>query len=233
MPADGSRRGPLIAHSSDLHIGGSRAIDASHPLCRVVNAATAARVDLLLLAGDIFDHNRVPLATLDSVARILGDSGLQIVMLPGNHDCLTPDSVYRRGGIADVPGVRVLGITEERLLYPQLELEVWGRAHFDYKNMAPLADPPAHTAKWHVATAHGHWLKGPADRHRGWLITDEDIESTAADYVALGHWPQAGRAGSSSSVPAYYCGSPDLARTINIVRLGEGGAQIARAPLDS
>ena len=220
MPADGAaQREIVLAHSSDLHIGGGRAVDEGHPLCTVICAAKDASVDVLLLAGDVFDHNRVPIDTLDRVARLMDDSGLRIVVLPGNHDCITPESVYRRGGIGDVPGVDVIGLNDERIDLQDLELEIWGRAHYDYQNLSPLRDAPSRSARWSVAVAHGHWMRGPADQHRGWLITDEDIRATQADYVAFGHWPQAGPAGDGV-VPAYYCGSPDLAATINVVRLG-------------
>ena len=44
-----------------------------------------------------------------------------------------------------------------------------------------------------------------------------------SDYVALGHWNRAVRVGNGA-VPAYYSGSPDLARTVNVVRLKATGS---------
>ena len=212
-----------IVHSSDLHIDVGAATDAFHPLCRVLAAARRAQAQLLLLAGDIFDNNRLPLSLLDSSARLLADAGMPVVILPGNHDCLTADSVYRRGGISDVPNVHVIGVsTAESCLFPELDLEIWGRAHTDYANMSPLERPPARTTRWQIGVAHGHWLRSAADQHRGWLFSDEEIAATGADYLALGHWPQAIAAGDGR-VPAYYSGSPDLAGTVNLVRLSDGG----------
>jgi len=129
-----------VVHSSDLHIDATRATDEFHPLCRVLATARDAAADVLVLAGDIFDHNRLPLTVLDKVSRLLADSGLRVVILPGNHDCLSADSVYRRGGIAAVTNVQVLGVDAEAFTFPDLDLEVWGRAHFDYKNLSPLAE---------------------------------------------------------------------------------------------
>jgi DNA repair exonuclease SbcCD nuclease subunit len=57
------------------------------------------------------------------------------------------------------------------------------------------------------------------------LITDEQIADTGADYVALGHWPQATPVGDGA-VAAYYSGSPDLAGTLNIVRFEDGEAPV-------
>ncbi len=226
--------GITLAHSSDLHISADRATDEFHPLCRVLDAVRRVEADLLLLAGDIFDHNRLPLSLLDSTARLLGDAAIPIVILPGNHDCITADSVYRRGGIGDVPNVHVLGVSvEQAVLFPAFDLEVWGNAHFDYKNMAPLSDPRPRSTRHQVAMAHGHWFREAVDRHRGWLISDEEIAATASDYVALGHWPQAISAGDGI-VPAYYSGSPDLAATVNVVKLVTGlPPEVSRASLNS
>ena len=218
-----------IVHSSDLHIDGKHS-EAFHPLCKVLDAASREQADVLLLAGDIFDHNRLPLGQIDRAARLLDDAGFPVVILPGNHDCLAPDSVYRRGGLSEVPGVHVLGVsTEESVVLG--ELEVWGRPHLDYADYSPLADPRPRNSRWQIAMAHGHWVQTDADRHRSWLIHSEEIAATGADYVALGHWPAPGTAGDGT-VPAYYSGSPDLAQTVNVVRLREdGGVQVTRAAL--
>lgn len=226
-------RSILLAHSSDLHLTSD--YDPEADLARlgsVLDAASRAGADALLLAGDIFDHNRVKLALLDRVARVLGDATIPIIILPGNHDCLAPNSVYRRGGLAAVPNVEVLGVTAATSVsLPSLNLEVWGRAHPDHIDMAPLGEPhPRGAARWSVAMAHGHWVSGPHDHHRSWLIRQEDLHQLQVDYLALGHWDVA-RAIGDGSVPAYYSGSPDLAKTINLVRLGDDGAVVSRKAL--
>jgi DNA repair exonuclease SbcCD nuclease subunit len=128
----------------------------------------------------------------------------------------------------------VLGVSsEESFKSPQLDLEVWGRPHFDYADYSPLARPRPRTTRWQIAMAHGHWARDDRDRHRSWLIRSEEIAATAADYVALGHWPSAGAAGDGT-VPAYYSGSPDLARTLNVVRLrNDGPVEVRRESLDA
>ena len=224
----------VLVHSSDLHLGLDHQREDFHALRQVLRAAGEAHADVLLLAGDVFDHNRVPLELLDRAARLLGDAPLPVVILPGNHDCLTPNSVYRRGGLAAPANVHVLGITaDEAVTFPELDLEIWGRPHLDHADYSPLRDPRARRAGRHVVTAHGHWVTGPHDHHRAWLIRDEEIAATGADYVALGHWDRALPVGDGS-VPAYYSGSPDLAKTVNVARFTAGGAvEVTRAPLPS
>jgi DNA repair exonuclease SbcCD nuclease subunit len=235
VPAD-----VVIAHSSDLHVDDDYTArlyggDGAAALACVLAAARDAAADVTVLAGDVFEHNRLPLALIERVARLLAEAGSTIVILPGNHDPATADSVYRRGGIAQLPNVHVLGVTDPQAVFmPGLDLEIWGHAHLDYVDMAPLRDPPPRRSRFQVAVAHGHYEDAPdrATRLRpSWLIDAAEIAATAADYVALGHWNRAAAVGNGS-VPAYYSGSPDLAATVNIVRLTAGtAAQVTRAPV--
>jgi DNA repair exonuclease SbcCD nuclease subunit len=162
---------------------------------------------------------------------MMGDAGLPIVILPGNHDCLTANSVYRRGGLSEPANVHVLGISvDEAVTLPEFDLEIWGRPHMDHADMSPLRDPRTRVLGRQVATAHGHWVTGPHDHHRAWKIHDEEITATGADYVALGHWDRALPVGDGT-VPAYYSGSPDLAKTVNVVRFTAAGVEVSRRPL--
>lgn len=220
----------VVAHSSDLHLGYDIRPEGLETLERVLLTARRAQADLLLLAGDVFDHNRLPLELLDRAARLLGDAELPVVILPGNHDCLAANSVYRRGGLAEPPNVSVLGIHEENLEFGGLGLQVFGRPHHDYDDMNPLAEPPLRRTRWQIAVAHGHWVTGPHDEHRSWRIYEENLAACEADYLALGHWDRAVRVGEGP-VPAYYSGSPSLAGTLNLVRLADSGLSVERSPI--
>ena len=230
-----SAAAPLVlAHSSDLHIASdSRPDDDLARVRAVIAAARRAGAQALLLAGDIFDHNRVRLALIDRVGLTLSEAAMPVIILPGNHDCLAPGSVYRRGGLGEVPNVEVLGVTsDETLRLPRLDLELWGRPHPDHVDMAPLRDvPPRGTARYRIVMAHGHWVSGPHDHHRSWLIHQHELDELDADYLALGHWDVAQPVGDGR-IPAYYSGSPDLAGTINIVRFSpDGTISVSRMPL--
>jgi hypothetical protein len=63
-----------------------------------------------------------------------------------------------------------------------------------------------------------------------WLIGDDELAATGADYIALGHWNRAAKVGE---VAASYSGSPEYAGTVNVVRLlGGGNVEVARVQLD-
>ncbi len=237
-----SQRDVVIVHSSDLHLGiddsfePSRSFASLATLETVLNTAAEARADVVLLAGDTFDNHRQPVELLEQVARIMRDYKNSIVILPGNHDPLTPDSVYRRAGLGVVPNVQILGLNAGSAVhFAELELEIWGRPHMDYMDMAPLADPRPRSTRWHLAAAHGHYVDIPRDPNRligSWLIHREELIATGADYVALGHWNQAVQVGDGE-IAAYYSGSPEYAGTVNVVRLrSQGAVQVLQAPVN-
>jgi DNA repair exonuclease SbcCD nuclease subunit len=225
----------VLVHSSDLHIDDERNAtkhgEGLAGLGAVLAAARAADADVVLLVGDTFDNNRVPAPVLDRTGQMLSEAGRPVVILPGNHDPALPDSVFIRGGLASIPNVTILGITHEpAVTFLDHDLEVWGHAHRDYENMVPLRGPRPRTTRWQIAVAHGHYepphtLATPL--RPSWLFSDDAIAATAADYLALGHWDRPERVGDGT-VPAYYSGSPDLAQTVNVIRLTTGGDVLVR-----
>jgi len=192
----------------------------------VLLTARQLGADIVLLAGDTFDNHMVTAATIERAGEVLAEAGLPVVILPGNHDPVTPDSVYVRGRFAAIPNLRIIGMTHNRaVLFSDHGLEIWGNAHHDYHDMVPLRDPPARAMRWHVAMGHGHY-EPPETWHNplrpSWLISDAMMAATAADYVALGHWDRAAKVGGGA-VPAYYSGSPEHVNTVNLVRLTAAG----------
>jgi DNA repair exonuclease SbcCD nuclease subunit len=229
----------VLVHSSDIHADDGRIAalhggDGTAGLGSVLATARVLRADVVLLAGDTFENNQLGAAVLDRAGRLLADAGMPIVILPGNHDPALLDSVFVRGGFARIPNVHILGIThDEGVPFPAFDLEIWGHAHRDYYSMAPLRGPRPRWTRWQVAIAHGHY-EPPETRANplrpSWVFGDEEIAATGADYLALGHWDRPMRVGNGV-VPAFYSGSPELARTVNLVQLTAGGVVVTRESL--
>ena len=221
----------VLVHSSDIHVD-DNSVAGLHA---VLTTAKALRGDVVLLAGDTFENNQLRRAVLDQAAQLLTEAAMPIVILPGNHDPALPDSVFVRGGLDRIPNVRVLGVTdEEAAVFPAHDLEIWGQAHRDYFDMAPLRGPRPRSTHWQVAMGHGHY-EPPETRANplrpSWVFSDGEIAATAADYLALGHWDRPMHVGNGA-VPAFYSGSPDLAGTVNLVRLTVAGETVVtREPL--
>jgi DNA repair exonuclease SbcCD nuclease subunit len=224
----------VLVHSSDIHVddgrsAGLRGGDGTAGLRAVLATARVLRADVVLLAGDTFENNQLSVAILDGAGRLLAEAESPIVILPGNHDPALPNSVYLRGGFDRIPNVRILGVTDqEAVLFPAYDLEIWGHAHRDYYSMAPLRRPRPRPTRWQLAMAHGHY-EPPETRANplrpSWVFSDDEIAATRADYLALGHWDRPVRVGNSA-VPAFYSGSPELAGTVNLVRLTAAGETI-------
>ena len=236
MPRDfyTATRDIIVVHSSDLHVDDERIAalhggDGTAGLGSVLTTARALGADVVILAGDTFDNHMVTANTIDRAGELLADAGLPVVILPGNHDPAMPDSIWMRGRLGEIGNVAILGITNERTIaFRGLDLELWGNAHRDYHDMAPLKDPPPRRARWQIAIGHGHYEPPETwanPLRPSWLISDEMIAATGADYLALGHWDRAAQVGSGA-VPAYYSGSPDYVGTVNLIRLTAAGEVI-------
>ncbi len=223
----------VLAHSSDLHLSTDLKDDLLQ-LRRVLAGAAKAEADVLLLAGDTFEHVRFPVGFFQQAGELLAGAEHRVVVLPGNHDPLFDASEPGWRALAAAENVHVLGLDhDEPVRLPDLDLEIWGWAHRSYGGMDPLRNPPVRSARWQVAMAHGHFSEKRYDAGEpspSWLIFAEDIDATGADYLALGHWNCAVRVGNSA-VPAYYSGSPDLEHTLNVIRLSEDGIEVQLFPL--
>jgi DNA repair exonuclease SbcCD nuclease subunit len=224
----------VLSHSSDLHLN-TDLQDGLLQLRRVLAGSASADVDIVLLAGDTFEHIRFPVEFFREAGGLLAAAGRRVVILPGNHDPLFEQSEAGWRAMGEPPNVTILGLDhDEPVTFPEFDLEIWGWAHRSYGSMSPLREPPSRKARWQVAMAHGHFTEQqykPGEPSPSWLMFAEEIDATGADYLALGHWNIAMAVGSGS-VPAYYSGSPDLEHTINIVRLSDDGIQVTRHPLE-
>lgn len=239
MPPTPRPEDVLIVHSSDLHVDDGYTArawggDGNAPLAAVLDAARTIEADIVLLTGDIFEHNRLNETILARTRAVLGEARLPVVMLPGNHDPLMRGSVWDRGNLSSIDNVHVLGEKTSLATFAEFDLEIWGRAHEDYNDLNPLEGAPSRTAKRHIVAGHGHFAeeRTPAGKPGpGWLFTSEDINATDADYVALGHWNRKVQVGDGN-VPAWYSGSPDYAETVNVVRLTSSGTvDVSHSPV--
>jgi exonuclease SbcD len=230
-----------LAHTSDVHVGGGMRDPsgrwpelALHMLDRVVGTARAESADLLLITGDLFDHNRVAAALADCVMDMLARSRLAVAILPGNHDPYSPDSVYRRTAIPDNVHVFSSATGELRVL-PELGVQLWGQAHVDYHDSAPFSATPQWQADegqplWRIALGHGMYVRSDYERRFSYLIHNEDLARLDAHYVGLGHLEQHEAIGPAAAC-AWYAGAPDRTGCTTLVELGAQGTRVRPRPL--
>lgn len=214
-----------LLHTSDVHLGADWSLrgPARHgPMCLcplqiVADAAVQSECDLLVVAGDLFDHNRVSDALVGELIHLLDGLPLRTFLVPGNHDALDSTSVYHRfARHAPSPAIRIadnpLGSWTE---YPEQNLSVWGRPIVVHEPAyrpfgSPIRRPRPASEAWHVVVAHGHYVETHARdavAPRSSPFCASELAQIDADYVALGHWDVPTRVGHEH-MPSWYSGSP-------------------------
>ena len=216
-----SRRSLRLLHTADVHLGSDGYGDAEQQAAhreryrrafqRVIDRALTDRVDLLLIAGDLFDHNRVSDETVAFARAELDRLRQPVVILPGNHDALSTNAIYDRhditGGASHVHVIR--GRDGQAIDIPELDVLVWGRAMEEHTPaFRPLDHIPGRDRRrWCLALAHGFFYETGQRPERSSPIFADEIRDTGWDYVALGHQHVQTNV-SQGAVAAYYSGAP-------------------------
>lgn len=247
-----------IIHTADVHLGarhddlGEQAAAQRErqfaAFVATVDLAIAEKVDLFLVAGDLFDSNVQPRRSVERVAaqlKRLADARIRTVIAPGTHDVHDRASIYRAydlkglaGGSPDDDFVTVVTPDTPLVHLPALDVVIHAPV-FATKRAphSPLRDPGDRAtepeATWHVGLLHAAVaIPGKTDRDDVVITTDE-IAASHLDYLALGHWhsSQQARAGS---VTYAYAGAPepvaldqDRAGKVLLVTLEQAGAERA------
>src|SRR3954463_9723294 len=104
-----------VVHTADWHVGRlwksvTRLDETSRVLDHLAGYLEREKVDLLLVAGDVFDVPN-PGAEAEGIVfgffRRLGPKGTPAVVIAGNHD--SPGRMDACGQLAELAGVRVVG----------------------------------------------------------------------------------------------------------------------------
>lgn len=183
-------------HTADLHLDSSFATLSAEQarlrrremrrlperLCDYVNATG---VDLVLLAGDLFDSTSIYRDTADALRDALGGMQAQVFIAPGNHDCYTAHSPYVTLSWPD--NVHIFRSREiARVELPELGCAVYGAAFVETTQetslLAGFSAPDDGFA--HLMVLHGD-LNASEARYNP--LTSEEIAVSNLDYLALGH----------------------------------------------
>lgn len=215
-----------ILHTADVHLGakflglGKKGREQRARLLQAfddtVNLAVREKVDLVLIAGDLFDSNEVSRTLLAQVAyrfQDLSAVGIPVFVSPGTHDPYGPDSVYNAPEISSIEGVTVFGSEEMRgVAVPGLDCTVYGNANMKpFKNRYPLESLGADDdARWRIGVTHASF-EIPDLVDDTYVVTPEQVAASRLDYLAMGHIHSCSDR-SRGMVTAFYPGSPEMVR---------------------
>jgi len=210
-----------ILHTADIHLGcefpflrqkgGEHRNQLLRTFEKIVDLAISEDVSLLLIAGDLFNTNRVHGIIIRKVLaafKKLEGKGIRVCIIPGTHDIYNEDSIYR---FVHFPAnVTVFTPAHDRELYEDLDLTVYGEV-FDgrYVDESPIQRLSlSEDSKYHVGMAHC------SIKIEGWVEKDalllgrNEIANSGLDYLALGHW-HSFQDFSQGNTKTFYCGAPE------------------------
>lgn len=217
-----------LLHTSDIHLGATSTVtkrisvnDGAHRAFKaLIDLAIEITADLLIIAGDLFENNRIKPPIIQFVLQQLDRLDIPIVILPGNHDCLLPDSVFLHKDFTKIDSnIHIFKNPAGEIFYfPKLDVAVWGKPIISYgDNIRPLAGISSRNEeKWRIAVAHGYYVGASTNHEVSFQISEREIIESAHDYIALGHLPSF-QCVCDKPVKAYYSGSPSYFGKVAIV----------------
>jgi len=228
-----------IIHTADVHLG-ARHDDLGEQAAAqrerqfaafkaTVDLALTEKVDIFLIAGDLFDSNVQPRRSVERVAaelKRLTEARIRTVIIPGTHDCFDRASIYRAYDLAAMAGrapdddlITVIDPDHPSIHHPALDLIVLGQVfatkRAPHSPLLGLGGPPADRPdpsvppiRWRIGIIHGSIAIPGKTEHDEVVITPDEIAASGLDYLALGHWhsTQTGKAGN---VTYAYSGAPE------------------------
>jgi DNA repair exonuclease SbcCD nuclease subunit len=215
-----------LLHTADLHLGaplkgfGPLATERRRDLLttfeRIIELAVSREVDCLVVAGDLFDANRIDGETVGRVQKgfeRLAGHGIPTVLIPGTHDnVVSRDALYRTRPFA----AKILmepTVTEPlRLTLRGCETFFYGFAYRSDGSRDALATMKRRRSEGiHIGLLHGS-LQGSPEwelRCKDLPFTPADLAALQLDYLALGHYHSYAPLEQGGRLIACYPGSPE------------------------
>ncbi len=211
-------------HTSDLHLDtsfsgsgfpsqlGARKREAIRAtLRRILEKARTENVSFLLIAGDLFEHDRVTADTVEFL-RLQFENlvPMPVFIAPGNHDPAIPGSPYIDERWPD--NVHIFKTEEfQSVELKRIGVRITGfgfaRTHIEEHPCLALAPLPQDA--FNVLVFHGSDVsRVPLGKTRHAPFSPEELTSKNIGYCALGHYHQQGPVGGAQS-SVWYSGIPE------------------------
>jgi len=191
-----------ILHSADIHLdcpfvtkdpkeAYKRREEQRKSFGALMSYAKENQVDFVLIPGDLFDRNFVTKDTLDLVKESFeSNPECNFVITPGNHDYYSPDSMWNKMELpANVHLFKspiLENVSFDLSSHGKERVNIYGYA---FTSAVMTKNPFAgtiveDTEAINILLAHGDMLSANSNNCP---ISEDDIQSTNFDYVALGH----------------------------------------------
>jgi DNA repair protein SbcD/Mre11 len=229
-----------VLHCSDIHLdccypalwgkGSQRRQEMRDLFARIIALVPAHRVDMVLIAGDLFNLDTLNPLTLISVKEQLKSiDPIPVYLSPGNRDPFCPESPYAYSEWP--PNVFIFNTNRFK------SEEVAGKNTFIYGAANKSTEDTYGALKIlslrkkegiHIALFHGAYMDKKPDSKAACLpFNSEDLKKCRAHYLGLGHFHE--KQCLDASDRFHYSGAPEFA---SLLEEHEKGVLIATVSTD-
>jgi DNA repair protein SbcD/Mre11 len=194
-----------IMHCADMHLGAelktlgrravTRRVEMKRTFMNILKLCQVENIQLLLIAGDLFDNVHVQENMLEEVRDGFASLTDTIVAIsPGNHDPLTEDSPYLLKDFWP-ENVIIFKSKLEKFDIESLGVHLWGAAFTGTYEIMPLLQsstiPNVNNGDYqdefiNICIIHGDFV-APKQKSNYNPITETQLRNSRMDYVAMGH----------------------------------------------
>ena len=206
-----------ILHTADLHIGAAesflganadlRRFETLMTFERIVDLAVENEVQVLAIAGDLFDSNDIEERFISAVFDKIASAPVKVVFAAGNHDPLDSTSPFLTRNLPE--NLFVLGTKDECITFDGIKLRVYGRSFgtVSLKGEPSFGIIPPEDEYINLLVQHGE-LKSDLNSEYN-AITPSFVKNSKMDYIALGHIHKRTDIGRIDGTHFAYCGCPE------------------------
>ena len=215
---DGKMNSVKILHCADIHIGaaesflGARADSRRYETVltfeRIIDTAVNAGVDVVAVAGDLFDSNtadaRLYRPVLEKIASV---PDIKILFAAGNHDPLLSSSPFLKN---KNPGnLYVFPEHDHCFTFDDIKLRAYGRSFGNVymQGEQSFGITPPDDEYVNLMVLHGELTGDLSSQYNA--VTAEFIKNSGMDYIALGHIHKRTEPQKIGNTFYAYCGCPE------------------------
>lgn len=206
-----------MLHCADVHLGAaesslgtlaeSRRAETLITFEKIINLAKEQSVDLLLIAGDLFNSNNVESSFTDRVFESFNSiPNIKIVYAAGNHDPLNAESPFSKCTLPS--NLFVLDTNDSFVEFSDINTRVYGKSFKEvYMQGVESFSLKPDDAFINLMCIHGELRSDLGSDYNS--ITSDFIKTSGMDYIALGHVHKRTDVGKIGNTFVAYCGCPE------------------------
>lgn len=210
-------RSVKLLHCADLHIGTAESTLGTKSQIRqaetlitfekIIDIARENAVDIMLIAGDLFNSNLVDKAFFNRVFECFNSiPNTKIVYAAGNHDPLNAESPFKN---RDLPkNLFVMDTKDSYIEFADLNTRVYGKSFKEvYMQGVERFSLSTNEAFINLMCIHGELKSDLSSNYNS--ITADFIKNSGMDYIALGHIHKRTDIEKIGNTYFSYCGCPE------------------------